>query len=725
MTNFARPLARAASATTPLRRLALAVSLTGLLGLLIAAPAQAVVSEVSGTQVGLQPRTSTLFAPSGHFANNEGNAIVNGASVYAVYWDPGAWFHHEWVTNVDNFFSDLGSSSGEFGTIFAALGQYRNRANEPASYKFVFKGAYSDTAPYPEAKCSDPEPLEIGQVACVTDAQIREQLQSFIASHGTPAGMHAVYYVLTPPGVSVCLDEASTHCSDFALSEEELEKGERKSASYKNSFCSYHGAINPSKAAQGDNSTVLYASIPWSAGYEGSPWDFAPAASNAGYAFDCQDGGWNPEHGEERHEHVEPFTKTEEENLAKLNSEERAKAIFEHELTGPHIEEPNQEGKGEEGDFAPGLSDVLVNQIAEEQANIVTDPLLASWQDHETGFEATDECRNTFAATAAPSKIAGEAKAEPSTQAGTLSNESVAGSTYYVNNVVNQGELHAGRCAGGVGLVARFTSPNPVNAGEVVDFDGMESEVSEFKAALFGASGPPTTTYANFTWNFGDGTPVVSGFAPGAPPCSAPWLSPCAASVFHSYTYGGRYDVTLTVTDVAGNKSIVTHEVAIVGPPAPGSGSPGATPGTTGSGSGSGRGAGTPAGKPVASATFASRSLRNALHKGVAIAYSVNEQVTGHFEVLLARSVAKKLKIGGTPATGLPAGTPPQLVVAKAILVTTKGGHSVVHVKFSKAVAARLRHAHSVPLMLRLVVRNANSTDPLSTTVVSSVKLAG
>ena len=113
------------------------------------------------------------------------------------------------------------------------------------------------------------------------------------------------------------------------------------------------------------------------------------------------------------------------------------------------------------------------------------------------------------------------------------------------------------------------------------------------------------------------------------------------------------------------------------------------------------------------------------LRKGLAIGYSVNEQVAGRFEVLMSRSLARKLKISGTPATGLPAGTPPQLVIAKAILVTTKGGHSIVHVKFSKKTAARLRHVHSVPLMLRMIVRNAASTNPETATVLSSLKLTG
>jgi hypothetical protein len=685
------------------------------LSALLAAPAGAVVSEVEGTQVGLQPRTASLVGPSGSFSNENGNPVVNGANVYLVYWDPGAWFHHEWVTKIDQFAQQLGAGSGETGTIFSALSQYRDRTNAQAKYSFVFKGAYSDTAPYPSAKCTDPAPLEFGQITCLTDAQIREQLQTFIAARSTAKGMNAVYYVLTPPGVAVCLDEAAGHCSDFSLSGEEIAKGERKSASYKNSFCSYHGAINPGKAATGDANTILYGAIPWTAGYEGHPWDFFPGKSSEGWAYDCQDGGWNPE----GHEEVKEVVKTSP-------------------LEGPHIEEPNQEGAGEEGDYAPALTDVLVGQIAEEQANIVTDPLLTSWHNSVTGREATDECRNEFASTAAPSSIQGGAAANAKTEAGTLSNESIGGGSYYVNNVINLGALHFTDCVGGVGLVPRFTSPNPVNSGELVDFDGMESTVSEFKGATFGPSGPPTTTYATYAWNFGDATGEVKGFAPGAPECAAPWLSPCAASAFHSYTYGGTYQVTLTVTDVGGNVANVTHEVVVNGPPpptppavtTPGSGSTGASTtggGTTGGGSSGGgsKGSGAAIVTPVARAGVVSRSLRTALRRGLAVTYSVNEQVAGHFEVLMSRALASRLKISGPGATGLPAGTPPQVVIAKAVLVTTKGGQSTVHIKFSKKVASRLKHVHSAPLMLRLVVRNASASSPQTATVLSSLTLAG
>ena len=64
-------------------------------------------------------------------------------------------------------------------------------------------------------------------------------------------------------------------------------------------------------------------------------------------------------------------------------------------------------------------------------------------------------------------------------------------------------------------------------------------------------------------------------------------------------------------------------------------------------------------------------------------------------------------------------------MIAKAILVTTKGGRSAVHIDFSKRTAARLAKVHKVSLMLRLIVRNASSTDPATTTVVSNITLTG
>jgi hypothetical protein len=692
------------------------------------APAGAVVTTVGGTSVGLQPRTETLGEgePASPFANENGNAILGGTSVYAVYWDPNDVFfdeHHEWLVTLDNFFQQLGADSGDISTVFGTLGQYRDRANVQASYRTVFKGSYTDSVKYPTAGCTDPKPLDFGAITCLTDAQLRAQLQSFITTHGLATGMNTVYDLITPPGVTVCLDEAATHCSDFSVSEAEEEKNERKSASYKNSFCSYHGDINPNAAVEGDASTILYAAVPWTAGTLGDGFEGSESLFYS-QGYDCQDGGWNPEKVEEHREKARELTAEELKNFEGATAEQKEATLRGLRLEGPHQEEPNQAGKGEAGDYSTGLADLIINQIAEEQANIVTDPLLNGWQDSE-GHEVTDKCRDVFANIAGPSggEIGGSAKADEHTEAGALSNTSIADGRYYINNVFN---LAAGKCSGGVALVPRFTAPNPVNANEIVGFDGMESSVGLLKGGVFGATGPPTTTYATFRWSFGDGN-EASGFAPNSAPCEAPWLSPCAGSAFHSYQYGGVYHVKLTVTDIAGNVSAVEHEVTVNGPPAPtevpsvGGSVGGSTPG---GGSGSTPGVVPSVPNPVAAASVISQSLKSVLRNGLVVRYSVNEQVAGHFDVLLDRATARRLKITGTPAVNLPAGTPPELVIAKAILVTTKGGRSAVRIKFSKRTAARLAHTHKVKLTLRLIVRNASPTSPASTTVLSSFTLS-
>ena len=64
---------------------------------------------------------------------------------------------------------------------------------------------------------------------------------------------------------------------------------------------------------------------------------------------------------------------------------------------GPTSEEPNSQHvpPPEDGYCDVGLADLIINQLATEQQDIVTDPLLHSWKD-SAGNEATDECRNWF-----------------------------------------------------------------------------------------------------------------------------------------------------------------------------------------------------------------------------------------------------------------------------------------------------------------------------------------
>jgi hypothetical protein len=373
---------------------------------------------------------------------------------------------------------------------------------------------------------------------------------------------------------------------------------------------------------------------------------------------------------------------------------------------------------------------VIIDQISLEQQNLVTDPLLNAWQNPNNHFEAADECRNDFLT----AQMSGSAGASEETNAGTLSNQTYGGVDYYLNDAFN---LAADKlsysgvpCVAGIELKPAFTAPNQVKVGEVVGFDGMESGITLNEGTHY-SNGTPEATYAKYTWTYrktpaksGEVTPetkIGEGFAPGAPACETPWLTPCAASEYYTFPAPGDYEVTLHVRDVGGNESSVTHGVEVSGSEgaSEGSGGPG-SPASAGSGSHSASSAAVPT--PVARAAVVSHSLGEALNRGLAVLYSVNEQVAGHFEVLIPTKLAHSLGIAGTPASGLPSGSPPQTIIARALLVTLKGGSSAVHIKFSKETAKRLARLKKVALELRLIVHNS-ATHPASTLVTTLVTL--
>jgi PKD domain len=703
-----------------------------------AAPAGAkVVGIATGsgtTAVGLQPRNATSFLDGGsgnNFENPNGSPVLHGTiasggiETYAIYWDPTDHYHGDWQHLINTFLHDVGAEGGAFSNVFSVGTQYSDKTNTPAASHTTFRGSYTDTNAYPTAGCTDPQPLEPGDaITCITDKQLRTELSSFVAAHGLQTGMGSIFYLLTPPGVTVCVDEggSASHCSSNTANA--------------NSFCSYHSVINPDAAINGDASTILYADIPWVAGGLGD-YHLHPGSRNT-ESYACQDGGFDPSTRPvaELKEKVKEKNEAEKEAFTKMDAEEKSVAVEAETREGPHAQQPNQHGVGPDGTPDTGLPDVLINQIAEEQQNTVTDPLLNAWQGQDAAHdEVTDECRNFFDVAG----LGGASGANEETDAGTLSNQGLAGHAYYLNTTFNLAALKlpfpAVPCLDGINLRPEFTAPSPVNVNEIVGFDGMESDISLNASDLFGPGGTVTNTYAKYTWDFGDETAPVTGFAPGAPACTTPWLSPCAASVFHSYQYGGEYHVRLTVTDVGGNTFSETHAVVVNGPakPAPpgppppaaatatGSGSSAASPGGT-SGTSTVAGSGTPTAPPVATAAVASTSLKTVLKTGLAVRYSVNEQVTGHFEVLLASSIARRIGLHGSQASGLPKGTAPQIVIAKAILVTTKGGRSSIKILFGKKTAKLLKRLPTVSLMVRLVVRNGSALSPTST-VVSVVTL--
>jgi PKD domain-containing protein len=680
------------------------VSLAAALAFAFASSAQAQVVSVEGQQYGIQPHATLedifSFAP---FSNLKygGGPVMGTNATYAIYWDPAVQrvgdpgrpgkYHGDWQQLIDQFLYDIGANNGSLGNVFSLTPQYTEANGTRAAYSSTFRGPIVDRNEYPANGCTDPDEADNENFACFTDQQIRSELQNLIANNRLHAGLGTIFYVLTPPDVTICTDAGGItgHCSDSAKPNpwhvESLTpslKEEEEEASYKNSFCSYHSVT----ATATPSEPLLYAVIPWVAGTYGTGREIRPHEPPKN-GSDCQDG------------------------------------------TGIE-QQPNQVELAPDGAPDHGLPDLLINQIAAEQFATITDPTLNGWTEPLSGNEAPDQCRNWFEA---PPVVQGSGSPDEHTGAGHYFNQTINGHSYYLNTEYNQSAQYYAypglRCELHNNFVPSFTAANPVNAGDIVGFNGAESDITLEQSAE-PTPGAQSQYRATFSWNFGDGTPVVSGPGFSGPSAS----SPLYASVFHSYQYGGTYQATLTVTDAAGNVAAFSQTITVNGPPPPAPGPGGPTPNGpptggpgTSSGSGSGSGSGSTTGSvvpgPFATATAGNRSLSRALQKGLIINYSVNEQVAGHFEVLLDSATARRLGIQGRKAVGLPAGSPQSLIIGQAILVTTKGGHSSVRIKFSKRTSTRLRRVSKVTLLLRLVVRNAATQNPQSTTVLSPVVL--
>jgi hypothetical protein len=658
-----------------------------------AAPAGAVITQIESQAYGIAPAEpsgvhagiANLSAPLSY----EGGPVVHSSATYLLFWAPQISptseypqgnYAGNWQGIISEFFQGEAGESGQISNVFGVVAQYREGATGPnVAYSSSFRGAYTDTDSFPKANnCGR------GSI-CLTTAEIRRELLQYIEVNSLPTGLNPatgstpIYFVFTPPGVDVCAGEAgaTANCSE-PESATELSQGQ---------ICSYHSFI----PAENGHQTILYAVEPWSAGNYGTVFA-SPKISGT----NCQDDSGT-------------------------------------------LQEPNQDGLGADGEYNQGLADLIVNQAADEQIATLTDPLFTGWHDTDAVAGDTDEvpdkCRNDFLGGLLTEETLSAAL--PHTEAGTSYNQEIGGNEYYLNDEFDQAAIfdyYPGvACINRVNMVPKFTTQANVDNQQILTFNASESDVD--------------LGVAKYQWEFGDGSGAevqcenhtpTNGYSPEECHGSSGVGNPNpVASVVHTYTYGGIYDVTLTITDDSGNVATVTHQVTVGGPPAPvpapplsggggaaGSGTGSAAPGGSGS---TGSPTTTPPGPtypaPVLTASVPSKELKKATSKGLAVSYTVNEQVAGSLQVLLESSAAKRLGISGPVATNLPASSPRSIVIGTAVLVTTKAGKGTIHIKFSTRTAKRLGRMHKVKLTLRLIARNASRQSPLSTTLLSTIVL--
>ena len=246
-----------------------------------------------------------------------------------------------------------------------------------------------------------------------------------------------------------------------------------------------------------------------------------------------------------------------------------------------------------------------------------------------------------------------------------LDKATVGPSTYYLQREFNNAGLmvddpFVAACAPSVGLDPQFVVPSPIDAGDVVQFDGAES-----RSTLL-------VPRSNFSWSFGDGTSAVG------------------PSAVHSYTRGGTYTVTMKVIDRGGNVAISTQQVVVLGPSGqivpPSVAPPTAQPGKSSTT------------HPALSVrvALAPQGLKGILRSGVALNVTSNQSANGILTLSIPRSAAKRAHISG--------GRSSSVVIGRGTVSGIHSGSNHLHVHLPKATAAKLKRLGHVTLTFRLTL---------------------
>ncbi len=190
---------------------------------------------------GVVPVLGSGAAPSvaGGNLTWHGGKVMHANTAYAIYWKPaGTTMSTTYRSTINTFFKDVAAASGLTSNVYFAATQYYDSAGNLA-YSDHFGGAYVDTNPFPLSGCVDP-----GTTVCLSDAQLRAEIDSVIALKGWKRTPKHQFFIFTPRGVGSCFDSGPTTCAF-------------------NYYCAYHGSEG------GGSNILIYANQPYVGGVGG------------------------------------------------------------------------------------------------------------------------------------------------------------------------------------------------------------------------------------------------------------------------------------------------------------------------------------------------------------------------------------------------------------------------------------------------------------------------
>jgi hypothetical protein len=182
--------------------------------------------------------------------------VQHGETVYLLFWAPSSYspaFPASYVSGMGTWVNDLAAANGAPGNPISVNTQYYDLSGPGGSksyvpYSVTNAGTLTDTDAYPSSGCTH-------GTTCLTDAQIKSELSTYVTAHSLPAGLNVEYFVMLPQGVNSCFTAASSSCSYTQ-------------------FCAYHSSMTVS------GTQVTYADMPWGYGAAGCD---VNSAFGAGY----------------------------------------------------------------------------------------------------------------------------------------------------------------------------------------------------------------------------------------------------------------------------------------------------------------------------------------------------------------------------------------------------------------------------------------------------------
>jgi len=710
------------------RRLVLALSCTLIASLAIVASAQAVVVNDNGTQAGVSivPNSRGDSLPGGVTAvtaggscndpwlasdlggpllpNNalcyRGGAVIHKNETFALTWDQQRGYWSQTRGYVEQFLRDVAGSSGSLASPFAVTTQY-NDGGGRASDASIFGGGCIDYGVTGGSACEYGSPTGSGHDfpasgcpvtgdsfvtptvvtmnnVCLTDAQLQGEVSAMVSQTGiisrTQPGYTPLVTLLIPPRVKTCLDATGALCAVNGNltppppnpTSANTTAGRIAAGTYQvvvTYSLSGGGESAPSSAgsvttvsSNSQNSSITIPAPPAAPGATG--WNAYVTQAN-GTRYTLQ-GSSNTAFG----------TDLTLDSLTTNGNPPPSDVAFcsyhsQVNVGGTevaYVVQPWSAGTGcDEPDAPPippyptvqqmavGVGQRLVSPLSQAEMAAITNPGLDGWAGQD-GTEIEDNEGCVPVGHQLDSVTLGSSSQNPYF----LQRESNNAAVLEFDPVTYFG------CAPQVDLIPEFVVPSAVDEGDVIQFDGSTTDSTLI------------VPRANYQWNFGDGT------------------SANGPSIVHSYSKGGNYNVTLTVTDRGGNTQTVVQTIQVLG--ADGLAVP---PGGSASGSGGGSGSGSGNGLTV-HLQLLPQSLKTVLRNGMLVRVTSNQPANGIATVTITRRSAKKagIKFGHSPAVRIGLGT----------VSTITNGTVTLRLHFSKTTAKKLSRLHHVAMTIRLAL---------------------